>query len=99
MIANLFEASDGSVSTFRGWIVNTPVIREQLRQQIERVPDELLQEIADFISFVLMRRQKVASYTDWEQNQWDALAIGQLFRETNDDIEYLLDDAKEVFHP
>jgi hypothetical protein len=74
-------------------------LREQLRQQIERLPDELLLEIADFIAFVLMRRQKAESYTDWNETQWQEFALWQFLRETDDDIEYSLDDAQEVFHP
>jgi hypothetical protein len=79
--------------------MSTNLLRDQLRQQIERVPDELLLEIADFVAFVLARRQKKASYSDWNEPQWRDFAIGQFLRETEDDVDYTLDDAQEVFHP
>jgi hypothetical protein len=78
--------------------MNSLIVREQLRQQIDRLPDDLLQEIADFIAFVLMRRRHVATYTDWEQNQWDTLTAEQFFRETDDEVEYSLKDAQAIFH-
>jgi hypothetical protein len=78
--------------------MSTVLLREQLRQQIERLPDDLLLEIADFMAFVLARRQSATAYTDWEHSQWQDFALGQFFRET-DDVEYILEDAQEIFHP
>ena len=77
--------------------MSTITIREQLHKQIEHLPDEVVQEIADFTLFVMARRQIKPVYTDWEDNQWQTFALEQLFRE-GDDIEYSLDDAQEIYH-
>ncbi len=75
------------------------VLREQLRQQVDILPDEIIVEIADFTAFVLARRKIPAQYADWSQMQWQEFALGQFRRETDDDdVEYTLEDAKEVYH-
>ena len=42
-------------------------IREQLHQQIDSLPDDLVQLIADFVAFVVARRQNSLSYVDWDK--------------------------------
>lgn len=76
--------------------MNTTPVRQQLHQQIDNLPDDLVQIIADFAAFIITRRGKQVSYDDWEDQQWQDLALGQFIRE-NDDVEYTLDDAQEVF--
>jgi hypothetical protein len=72
-------------------------IREQLHQQIDNLPDDMVQFIADFIAFVVARRQNTVSYIDWDNEQWQGFALSQFLRE-DDDVEYSLDDAQEIFH-
>ncbi len=79
--------------------MSTLSLREQLRQQIEHLPDELLLEFADFMAFVLARRQNALPYAEWNESQWRDFTLGQFFRETEGDVEYTLADAQEVFHP
>jgi hypothetical protein len=43
-------------------IVST--MREQLRRQIDSLPDDLLTEIADFTAFILARRQSASTFAD-----------------------------------
>lgn len=59
--------------------------------------DELIREIADFVAFVLARRRMLAPYADWTQDEWHQFALSQFLRETEDDVEYSLDDAQEVY--
>lgn len=73
-------------------------IREQLHKQIDNLPDEVVEQIADFTLFVMSRRQIDPLYTDWDHGQWSTLALAQFFRE-DDDVEYTLQDAQEVYHP
>jgi hypothetical protein len=74
------------------------VAREQLHQQIDNLPDEVVQLIADFALFVMARRHIVPTFMDWDENEWQAFALDQFFRD-DEPIEYTLKDAKEVYHP
>ena len=49
--------------------MSTVITREQLHKQIEHLPDEVVQEIADFTLFVMARRQIKPVYADWEDSQ------------------------------
>ncbi len=71
-------------------------LREQLRRQIDSLPDDLLTEIADFAAFILARRQGSPAYTDWSDSEWRQFALGQFLREA-DDAEYTLADAEEIY--
>ncbi|MCC7164924.1 MAG: hypothetical protein IT331_20675 [Anaerolineae bacterium] len=73
-------------------------IREQLHQQIDVLPDEVVQVIADFASFVAARRQIVPVIMDWSSDEWQTFALEQFLRE-DDPVEYTLKDAQEVYHP
>ncbi|RME78145.1 MAG: hypothetical protein D6784_02830 [Chloroflexi bacterium] len=72
-------------------------IREQLHQQIDKLPDDIVQQIADFTFFVMARRGISLPYADWDSNQWQDFVLEQFFRE--EDVEYSLDDAEEIYHP
>ena len=73
-------------------------IREQLHQQIDSLPEDVVQLIADFALFVAARRQIAPTYTDWDSNQWQDFALGQFFR-ADDEVEYSLENAQEIYHP
>lgn len=70
--------------------------REQLHRQIDKLPDELVEQIADFTQFVMARNQIAPAYAEWERNQWQSFALEQLFGE-EDEVIYSLEDAQEVF--
>ncbi len=78
--------------------MTTMTIREQLYKQIDNLPDDVVEQIADFTLFVMARRQITPSYVDWSSNQWQDFALGQLFRE-DDEVEYSLEDAQEIYNP
>jgi predicted component of type VI protein secretion system len=78
--------------------VNKMTSREQLHHQIDALPDDVVEQIADFALFVMARRQLNKSFTDWSNQQWQAFALEQLLRD-GDDVEYTLDDAKVIYKP
>ena len=73
-------------------------VREQLRKQIDNLPDDVVEQIADFTLFVMARRQITPIYDDWNDRQWQDFTLEQFFRE-DDEIGYSLEDAREVYHP
>ncbi|MFN2182770.1 MAG: hypothetical protein ACK2UU_02205 [Anaerolineae bacterium] len=78
--------------------MSNATIREQLRKQIDNLPDDLVEQVADFTLFLMARRQIPLRYADWKSDEWQDFALGQLFREA-DDVEYSLEDAQEVYNP
>ena len=72
-------------------------IREQLCRQIDDLPDDLVEQVADFALFLMTRRQIAPTYTDWESQEWLEFSLEQLFRE-DDEVEYSLEDAQEIYH-
>ncbi len=73
--------------------MTTAALREQLRQQVDVLPDEIIVELADFTAFVLARRKIPAQYADWDRMKWQEFALGQFLRATDDDVEYTLDKS------
>jgi hypothetical protein len=78
--------------------MSNATIREQLCKQIDNLPDDVVEQVADFTLFLMARRQISPSYADWKSNEWQGFALGQLFRE-DDDVEYSLEDAQEIYSP
>ena len=73
-------------------------VREKLHKQIESLPDDVVEQIADFTLFIMAKRQISPDYEDWESSQWQDIALRQLFRD-NDEVEYSLEDAQEIYRP
>ena len=71
-------------------------IREQLHKQIDVLPDEVVEQIADFAVFVMARKNITPQYSDWDSNDWQDFTLAQFFRE-DDEVEYTLKDAQEVY--
>lgn len=78
--------------------MSSATIREQLRKQIESLPDDVVEQVADFTLFLMARRQISLRYVDWMSDEWQDFALGQIFRE-DDDVEYSLEDAQEIYNP
>ena len=78
--------------------MNSVTFREQLHHQIDYLPDDIVQQVADFTYFVMARREITPLYADWDDSQWQDFSLGQFFRES-DEVEYTLKDAQEVYHP
>jgi hypothetical protein len=78
-------------------VISNATIRKQLCKQIDNLPDDVVEQVADFTLFLMARRQISPSYADWKSDEWQDFALGQLFRE-DDDVEYSLQDAQEIYH-
>ncbi|MFN8490047.1 MAG: hypothetical protein U0350_20840 [Caldilineaceae bacterium] len=78
--------------------MTTASLREQLQHQLEVLPDDIIAEIADFTAFILARRRNNIPYSDWKQSEWKEFVLAQFLGESDDDVEYTLEDAKEVYH-
>ena len=77
--------------------MSTITIRETLHRQLELLPDELIQEIADFTAFILVKRRQPLAYAEWQQGSWSNFALQNMLRETDNDVEYSLADAQEIY--
>ena len=77
--------------------MTTGALREQLQQQINELPDEIVREVADFTAFVLARRRLLLPDGDWTEAEWQQFALSQFLHDTDNDVEYSLEDAQEVF--
>ena len=75
--------------------MQTNQLRKQIKQQIETLPEDILREVADFMSFVLARRRLEEVIDEWDDETWQQMALEQFFREEH--AEYSLDDAVEVY--
>jgi hypothetical protein len=74
-------------------LVNT---REKLHRQIDNLPDSII-EIIDEFTQTLIAKQKTSGYCDWESGQWQEFSLAEFFSE-DDEIEYFLEDAREVYN-
>jgi hypothetical protein len=73
-------------------LINT---REKLHQQIDNLPDSII-EIIDKFTQTLIAKQETSGYCDWESGQWQEFSLAEFFSE-DDEIEYFLEDAREVY--
>jgi hypothetical protein len=71
-------------------------IREQLHRQIDRLPDEVVAQIADFAFYIAVKNRLGSSYAEWEGGHWQAFALEHLFDE-QEEVTYSLEDAQEVY--
>lgn len=78
--------------------MNTKTLRIQLQDQINHLPDEIVEQIADFALFVMSRRKIEPLYGEWSDQLWQDFALNQFFAE-EDDVDYALEDAEEVYRP
>ncbi len=76
--------------------IMSDTIRDQLHKQIDSLPEELVEQIADFTLFVMARKKLAPIYAEWERSRWQSFALEQLFAE-EDEVTYSLEDAEEVF--
>lgn len=69
--------------------------REKLHQQIDNLPDNII-ELIDKFTETLIAKQLTSGYCDWESGQWQEFSLAEFFSE-DDEIEYFLEDAKEIY--
>ena len=72
------------------------LLRKKMHQQIDNLPADILQEVADFMSFVVERRFR-EKIEDWDDETWQKMALEQFFRDDEGEVVYTLEDAVEVY--
>jgi hypothetical protein len=72
--------------------------REQLHQQIDQLPDHIVEQIANFTSSIITQQSNIPEYSNWEDKDWQEFSVQNFFREENE-IEYCLEDAQEIYTP
>jgi hypothetical protein len=71
-------------------------IRQELHQQIDRLPDDIVEKIANFTRLISPEPNKISEYTNWQDEDWQKFSLEQFFKE-EDEIEYSLADAQEIY--
>jgi len=74
-------------------------IREELHQQIDRLPDHIVEKIANFTRLISTEPNKISGYTNWQNEDWQKFSLEQFFKDDDDEIEYSLADAQEIYQP
>jgi hypothetical protein len=72
--------------------------REKLHQQIDQLPDHIVEQIANFTSSIITQQSNIPQYSNWEDKDWEEFSLQNFFREENE-IEYCLEDAQEIYIP
>jgi hypothetical protein len=72
--------------------------REQLHQQIDQLPDHIVEQIANFTKLILTQPNNIPEYKNWQKEDWKKFSLEQFFRE-EDEIEYSLEDVEEIYRP
>ena len=72
--------------------------REQLHQQIDQLPDHIVEQIANFTSSIITQQSNIPKYSNWEDKDWQEFSLQNFFCEENE-IEYSLEDAQEIYTP
>jgi hypothetical protein len=73
-------------------------IREELHQQIDRLPDHIVEKIANYTRLISTEQNNISEYTDWQDEDWQKFSLEQFFKE-EEEIEYSLADAQEIYQP
>ena len=71
-------------------------LREQLHQQIDQLPDHIVEQIAKFTLSISTHQDRILEYADWQNKDWQEFSLEQFFRE-EDEVEYSLEDAQEIY--
>jgi hypothetical protein len=70
--------------------------REQLHRQIDQLPDRVVEQVAKFIQLVATEQNSIPEYAYWESEDWQEFSLQQFFLD-EDEVEYTLEDAQEVY--
>ena len=71
-------------------------LRKQLHKRIDNLPDDIVEQIANFTLFIMAQKHNHPIYEEWQGQQWQDFALEQFFRD-EDDVEYSLHDAQEIY--
>jgi hypothetical protein len=78
------------------------MLNQDFKEFIQFLNDNYVQLVKQIASLILSiaTKQKigVSEYTDWQSTQWQDFVLTQFFGE-DDEIEYSLEDAEEIYQP
>ncbi|GAB4416857.1 MAG: hypothetical protein Kow002_02980 [Anaerolineales bacterium] len=77
--------------------MTSQTLKEKLNEQINSLPDEVVQQIADYTLFIMARRNIKPLYAEWTQSEWQDFSLSQFFRDEDDEVSYSIKDAKEIY--
>jgi len=77
--------------------MSTSALRQQLHEQVDNLPDDVLRAVADFARFVLARQENRNLYADWNDASWREFSLQHFFRDGAGEYDYSLADAEEIF--
>ena len=72
--------------------------RQKLHQQIDQLPDRIVEPIVNFTSSMIAQQNNIPEYSNLEDKDWQEFSLQNFFRE-EDEIEYSLEDAQEIYTP
>ena len=72
--------------------------RQKLHQQIDQLPDHIVEQIANFTPSIVTQQSNIPKYSNWEDKDWQEFSL-QIFFNDDDEIEYSLEDAQEICTP
>lgn len=58
--------------------------REELHQQIDRLPDHLVEKIANFTRLISTEPSNISEYTHWQNEDWQKFSLEQFFKEEDE---------------
>ncbi|MCZ8048616.1 MAG: hypothetical protein O9290_18740, partial [Microcystis sp. LE19-41.2A] len=61
-----------------------------------RLPDDIVEKIANFTRLISPEPNNISEYTNWQDEDWQKFSLEQFFKE-EDEIEYSLADAQEIY--
>ena len=73
-------------------------IRQQLHQKIDQLPDHIVEKIVNFTQFISTQQNSPPDHIDWQDKDWSEFSLEQFFRQ-EDEVEYSLEDAQEIYQP
>ncbi len=80
-------------------MMTSMIFREQLHKQIDELPDDIVQQIANFTLFITAKKKITPSYVDWSDDEWQEFSLAQFFRDDEEDeVLYTREDAIKVYH-
>jgi hypothetical protein len=57
---------------------------------------QVVEKIANFTQFISTQQNSLTDYIDWQDKDWSEFSLEQFFCE-EDEVEYSLEDAQEIY--
>lgn len=56
--------------------------REELHQQIDQLPGDIVEKIANFIRFISTETYNISEYTNWQNEDWQKFSLEHFSKKT-----------------